>query len=198
MRPGDTLSNEPLPHVAQSYGSTCHTERWYVVHTQPHQERRAEFNLRNQGYRVFCPLRPKTIRHARRVQTVRAPFFPGYLFVHLDPNRDRWRAINGTYGVIRLISRGDFPDPVPRGIVETMIQSRDEHGVLRFVQHLKAGGRVRLLSGPFAEQLGILDRMDTSGSVRVLLSIMNGVVPVRTEAGNVITAAAPASGKGCP
>jgi hypothetical protein len=39
-----------------------------------------------------------------------------------------------------------------------MIASSDERGFLRFEQNLKTGSKVRLIAGPFAEQLGILDQ----------------------------------------
>ena len=50
-------------------------DRWYVVHTLPHQESRAEVQLTNQQYRAFLPKREKTVRHARKLRTVVAPFF---------------------------------------------------------------------------------------------------------------------------
>ena len=47
------------------------------------------------------------MRHARKILNVRAPLFPGYLFVSLDLTRDRWRSINSTYGVLGLIMGGE-------------------------------------------------------------------------------------------
>src|SRR5215469_3792407 len=60
-------------------------ERWYAVHTLPVAELRVDANLINQDFRTFLPKRHKTIRHARRLLTVDAAFFPRYLFVVLDP-----------------------------------------------------------------------------------------------------------------
>ena len=74
-------------------------ERWFVVHTLPHQEKRAQIQLQNQRYRTFLPKREKTVRHARKLATVVAPFFPRYTFIILDPEHDQWRPINGTMGV---------------------------------------------------------------------------------------------------
>ena len=36
-------------------------------------------------------------------------FFPGYLFVHLDLEKDRWQKINSTIGVNKIISFGSYP-----------------------------------------------------------------------------------------
>src|SRR5579862_8183633 len=79
-----------------------HGERWYAVHAQPFSELRAQGNLENQGFRTFVPKRHKTVRHARKLRTVESPFFPRYLFIVLDIERDRWRSVNGTFGVSRL------------------------------------------------------------------------------------------------
>jgi hypothetical protein len=77
--------------------------------------------------------------------------------------------------------QGEMPRPVPHGVVETMIASVDAVGLLCLEQNLTIGAQVRLAAGPFAEKLGILDRLDDSGRVRVLLEIMGGTVPVQIE-----------------
>ena len=58
-----------------------------------------EANLKRQGFEAFCPRFRKTRRHARRIDQVLAPVFPGYIFVHFDRERNQWRAVNGTHGV---------------------------------------------------------------------------------------------------
>jgi transcriptional antiterminator RfaH len=155
--------------------------RWYAVHTQPNREFRAKNQLENQGFEVFLPKRLKTIRHARRLTSLPAPFFPRYLFIRLDLARHRWRSVNGTFGVASLVMLGEMPRPVPHGIVEAMIASVDAAGLLCLEQNLMVGAQVRLAAGPFAEKLGILDRLDDSGRVRVLLEIMGGTVPVQLD-----------------
>jgi transcription elongation factor/antiterminator RfaH len=155
--------------------------RWYAVHTQPHREFRANQQLENQGFEVFLPKRVKTVRHARRLTNVAAAFFPRYLFIQLDLSQHRWRSVNGSFGVASLVMQGDLPHPVPHGVVEAMIASVDPAGLLCLSQHLAVGDRVRLAAGPFADKLGILDRLDDSGRVRVLLEIMGGTVPVQVE-----------------
>jgi transcription antitermination factor NusG len=157
-------------------------ERWFAVHSLPFRETYAEGNLKNQGFRTFMPKRHKTVRHARKLTTVEAPFFPRYLFVVLDLDRDQWRKVNGTFGVARLIMGGEQPRPVPYGVVETLTASADPRGILHFGEKLKIGSRVRLLAGPFAEQLAILEHLDELGRVRVLVEILGRQVSVSTAA----------------
>jgi transcription elongation factor/antiterminator RfaH len=160
-------------------------ERWFVVHTLPHQEKRAQNQLENQRYRTFLPKREKTIRHARKLRTVVAPFFPRYMFIILDPERDQWRPVNGTLGVGGMVMQGDRPQPVPPGIVETLVASTGSDGLLQLRPQLNVGDPVRLTQGPFAEYLGTLDRLDDSGRVRVLLDMLGRRVPILVEGHHV-------------
>lgn len=161
-------------------------ERWYAVHTLPFAEARAECQLERQGFQTFQPKRHKTVRHARKMSTVEAPFFPRYLFVILDLARHQWRKVNGTFGVSRLVMRGDEPHPVPPGVVETLIAAADARGILQLGDKLKVGAPVRLMAGPFAEQLAILEHLDDCGRVRVLLDILGRRVAISTGANNVL------------
>ena len=152
------------------------SKKWYVARSLPRQESRAEFQLLQQGFSVFLPRVMKTIRHARKLRTAPTPVFPSYMFVALDIGRDRWRSINGTSGVASLIMQGEAPAPVPVGVVESLLGFVDEDGLIRFDRDLCEGQSVRVLAGPFTHAVGVLERLDANGRVRVLLDIMNGKV----------------------
>ncbi len=166
-------------------------ERWYAVHTLPLAEKRAQVQLENQLFRTFLPKRQKTIRHARKLRSIIAPFFPRYLFIALDLKRHQWRRVNGTFGVASLVMGGDLPCPVPAGIVESMLAFTDLEGLLQLQQGLKVGERVRLAAGPFAEQLGILDQLDGTGRARVLLNILGRQAPVYLSSALALPVASP-------
>jgi transcription elongation factor/antiterminator RfaH len=171
-----------------STGELSAGERWYVARTLPNREAGAASQLAAQGFRVFLPRIARTVRHARKMRQVRAPAFPAYLFVAFDLNRDRWRSVNGTFGVARLVGADELPMPVPRGVVEAILGTVDETGVCRFDQGFATGQRVRVISGPFAEQLGELVRLDGAGRVRVLLEIMGGRIPAIVRSSDLVTA----------
>ena len=164
-------------------------ERWYLVHTLPHGERRAQLHLGAQGLRTHFPTIQKTIRDARQLRTVQAPLFPRYIFLILDLGRDRWLSVRGTVGVSSLFTSEDRPVPVPEGIVETLIQNSDEANLALFSSGLTTGQSVRILSGPFANFVGQLARLDAAGRVRVLLDMMGTTVPVAVRRGGSVQAA---------
>jgi transcriptional antiterminator RfaH len=143
-------------------------KRWYVVNTQAQQEPRAQMNLRRQGFEAWLPQFRRRRRHARRVDSVLAPLFPSYLFVRLDLEIERWRSINGTFGVVRLLCNGDSPLAVPEGLVEEIMRRRDESGsVVLPPRRLAVGEAVRVAFGPFADLEGLFQEM--SGRDRVVL-----------------------------
>lgn len=151
-------------------------DRWYAAQTLALREQIAVGHLGAQGFRVFLPQQMRTVKHARKLLKVRRAVFPGYVFVTFNPERDRWRSINGTVGVSRLVMAGDRPLPVPRGVVEKLIDCVDENGLCHLDAGLVPGQPVRVISGPLAELIGKLASLDDKGRVRVLLEIMGGEV----------------------
>jgi transcriptional antiterminator RfaH len=154
--------------------------RWYLVHTRPNSERKAELNLEAQGFKTFLPQIERTVRHARRLTTVRRPLFPRYLFVRLDIDRDRWLSISSTFGVSRLFTQEGRPVAVPLGIVETLLAHSDA-GLTRLDRSLAEGQRVRILSGPLADFTATVVRLDARRRVDVLLEIMGAAVSVSVD-----------------
>lgn len=150
--------------------------RWYVVQTIARAEPRAHFQLQAQNFSTFFPRVARTTRHARKLRTVLTAAFPGYLFVHLDLAQERWRSVNGTFGVSRLIMANGAPTPVPHGVVEAIMSYVDAKGVAHFDRDLIVGQTVRMKEGPLAQAVGELVRLDSNGRVRVLLEIMGGKV----------------------
>jgi len=185
--PGITAQTGRVPWSTHPAGATDNS-RWFAVQCQPHRERAAALHLTHQDFSVFLPLRKKIRRHARRTDRVLVPFFPGYLFVRLDPTRDRWRSVNGTLGVVRLVMQGEKPTPVPAGIVEALMDSCDDDNVLSWQADLRPGQSVRVLAGPFADLVGELEQMTDAGRLRVLLDIMGGSTPVFLARENVAPA----------
>ena len=78
---------------------------WYVVQTQVNAEAKAARNLMRQGFEIYLPRYLKRRSHARKIEKVAAPLFPRYLFVCVDMEKQRWRSIQSTFGVSRLVDQ---------------------------------------------------------------------------------------------
>ena len=156
----------------QNDSAVTSAARWYAVQCQPNREAVAAAHIINQNFEVFLPRSQRIRRHARKIDVVLAPLFPGYLFVRLDITRDRWRCVNSTHGVSQLVILGGGPAAVPTPIIEELQARCDNRGVLDMDADLKPGQSVRILAGALRDLVGELNRQDANGRVHVLLTIL--------------------------
>jgi transcriptional antiterminator RfaH len=151
--------------------------RWAVVSTRPNQEARAQVNLARQGFTVWLPSYRRKRRHAGRTDIVKAPLFPGYLFVELDAERESWHSINGTFGVRNLVCLHDRPAFLPDGFIADLRASANDDGLLEPPEpKLAPGQTVTLTDGPFAGNVAKLLALDGKGRVLLLLELLGGEV----------------------
>lgn len=163
---------------------------WYVVSTRPNQEARAAQHLARQGFAPLLPQFRKTRRHARKIETIAAPLFPGYLFVAFDAARQAWRSVNGTCGVQRLICQGERPVALPDDFMAQLLARRDDEGFFAAPQpDLRRGDRVRLLAGPFADCVATILRLGESERVWLLLDVLGRQVTAQAARQDIATVA---------
>jgi len=155
-------------------------KQWFVVHTHAHGETKARINLAQQGFEPYLPVYAKQRRHARKVETVRAPLFPRYLFVHLDPEAARWRAIRSTIGVVDLVTIDNRPSPVPEGVVDGLRARAADAGLNTLPPAgPQRGDPVRILGGALADHEGLFDGLSDAERVTVLLDLLGRTVRVK-------------------
>jgi transcriptional antiterminator RfaH len=165
-------------------------QNWYAVQTQPNAELKASHHLERQDYGVYLPRFMKRRRHAGRVEDVARPLFPGYIFVAIDVATQRWRCVNSTVGVRRLVCNGDAPAVVDARIIDALRNRQNEQGFItldttpRFV----AGDAVRVIDGVFSSTLGIYEGMNDNQRVAILLELLGRKVRVHIDV-DLVTAA---------
>ena len=158
-------------------------ERWYVVYTQSRAEERALAHLRNQGFQCFLPRLQRLKRHARRTVPALESLFPRYVFARFDCTRTQWRAINGSRGVVSLLTQGPDPLPVAAGVVERLLASADaEHVVpVAALPLFCEGQKVCIVSGALQGQLAEVEELAENGMarVRLLMSLLGKAATLR-------------------
>lgn len=154
-------------------------KRWYAIHTQANGETRAARNLEQQGFEIYLPRCRKVRRHARKTECVLRPMFPRYLFVRLDPECERWRSINGTFGVSYIVAQGQMPLAVPGSVVDALRAREDDAGlVVLEPPAFKAGECLEILEGPMMMHTGLFQRMPDAERVVLLLELLGREVSV--------------------
>lgn len=144
---------------------------WYVIQCKANQQQRAEANLRNQGFDIYCP-HIKAERIVRRQRIVRhEAVFPGYVFIQLDTENSDWCALKNTRGVGRIVSFNGCPRSVSDALINAMHQQFDiqEKAVALF----KPGDKVQVTDGCFTDIEAIVKAVTPDERVIVLLHILH-------------------------
>ena len=163
---------------------------WIAVATRPNAEGQAVQNLKLQGYECYCPYTHVSRRHARRSETVKRPFFPGYLFVRLDCTRDQWRPIMHSRGVRTVVRFGEELGIVPRCVIESLL-AKEEDGGLKpapAAERIEVGQRVSLNGTMFDDFVCTVQSIEPRDRVCVLLEVMRHTVRMVVAAENVVAA----------
>ncbi|MBR1244209.1 transcriptional activator RfaH [Bradyrhizobium sp. AUGA SZCCT0274] len=157
---------------------------WYVVQTQVNAEAKAARNLVRQGFEVYLPRYLKRRSHARKIEKVAAPLFPRYMFVRVDMATQRWRSIQSTFGVSCLVSNGADPAAVAGEVLHHLRAREDENGFIRMDQRpsFAPGQQVRVLTGAFADIVGLFDGLGDRERVAILLDLLGQKVRVSIDA----------------
>lgn len=165
-------------------------QRWYVVQTQVNCEAKAAQNLMRQGFQIYLPRYLKRRRHARKVDFTAKPLFPRYMFVAIDMATQRWRSIQSTLGVSRLVSNGDVPAGVPDGIVASLRQREDDKGFVKLDPGpaFAPGDKVRVMAGAFLDSIALFDGMGDHDRVSILLDLLGQKVRVTLDVDMVAAA----------
>jgi transcriptional antiterminator RfaH len=152
---------------------------WAVVNTQPHKESVALGNLQRQGYRAYCPVIRRRRSHARRMEEVLRPLFPGYLFARVDVDAQRWRPMLSTLGVRSLVQCGDRLSLIDDAFVQSL-KSREHDGVIvRPESPYRVGQEVRVAGGPFDGLVATIIGMHERDRLTVLVGLLSRAVKVQ-------------------
>src|SRR5579872_4030151 len=78
--------------------------RWYLIHTKPFAENRAQQHLERQGYEVYLPRLLQRVGLRRGQRTV--ALFPRYLFLRLAEGAQALAPVHSSVGVSEVVRFG--------------------------------------------------------------------------------------------
>jgi len=146
---------------------------WYVIRSKPNKEDFLAEQLTAYGIKVFYPrIRVKPVNpRSRKVK----PYFPSYLFVHVDLDLVSTSTLHWMPGAVNVISFDGEPAAVPDLLISTIERQVDQINASQesFVKGLKPGDIVVIQNGPFAGYEAIFDgQISGRERVRVLLNFL--------------------------
>jgi len=138
---------------------------WYVVHSHPRKESFVGDRIGDLGREVFFPTMAERRLGCRKASV--GPLFPGYLFARLSEREGDLPRVRWTHGVRGVLGDSEGPRPVDAALVDMIRVRADRRGRVRLGAGLRKGDRVRVVDGPLAGLVGVLEQPATGALERV-------------------------------
>ena len=154
-------------------------KEWYILNTKLHCEFQVISYLINKNIKNFMPKLLVTRSHARKIEKVLRPLFPGYIFININVDKS-YRAVNNIIGVKGIISLGNSPSCVPKTVINDMQSYTDSEGLVYKwkVSNYKIGQEIKIKNGIFKGNIGSFCGMSSKDRVSILLAFLGSEVRV--------------------
>ncbi len=166
-------------------------KRWYIVNTYSGYENKVKVNLEkrieymNMSEKIFRVEVPqKTVTHVKAGKKTEKDenVFPGYVLVEMIMDEDSWYVVRHTAGVTRFVGTAKNPIPAKDSEIKKVIGRTSSSAPQKIELDVKAGDKVRITSGPFAEFVGeITEVYPDKAKLRANVSIFGRETPVELE-----------------
>ena len=165
-------------------------KRWYIVHTysgyenkvKSNLEKRIEYmNMADKIFRVEVPQKTVTQIKNGKKHEKDEKIFPGYVLVEMIMDEDSWYVVRHTAGVTKFVGSAKKPIPAKESEIKKIIH-RSTSQVQKIELDVKAGDKIRIISGPFADFVGdITEVYPDKAKLRVNVSVFGRETPVELE-----------------
>lgn len=165
-------------------------KRWYIIHTYSGHENKVKVNLEkrieymNMGEKIFRVEVPqKTVTQVKggKKSEKEEKIFPGYVLVEMIMDDDSWYVVRHTAGVTKFVGSAKKPIPAKDSEIKKIIH-RAQTQVQKVQLDVKAGDKVRIISGPFSDFVGdITEVYPDKSKLRANVSIFGRETPVELE-----------------
>lgn len=165
-------------------------KRWYIVHTysgyenkvKVNLEKRIEYmNMADKIFRIEVPQKTVTQMKGGKKQEREEKIFPGYVLVEMIMDEDSWYVVRHTSGVTKFVGSAKRPIPARDSEIKKII-NRSTSTSQKIELDVKAGDKVRIISGPFADFIAdIIEVYPDKSKLRANVSIFGRETPVELE-----------------
>jgi transcriptional antiterminator NusG len=185
----DEAAAQPADEVEPTVEIPAGAE-WYVVHSYSGYENKVRQNLsqriesmgmQNKIFRVVVPTEEEVEIRDGKKRSSRKRVFPGYILVHMVLDEESWYVVRNTPGVTGFVGSGTTPTPLRPEEVDKILKRMEEE-TPRIRVNFRIGETVRIVEGPFADFMGVVDEIYAErGKVRVLVSFFGRETPVEMD-----------------
>ena len=187
----ETSKSEEVKEEVSEKPKKAPEKRWYIVNTYSGYENKVKVNLEkrieymNMSEKIFRVEVPqKTVTHVKAGKKTEKDenVFPGYVLVEMIMDEDSWYVVRHTAGVTRFVGTAKNPIPAKDSEIKKVINRTSSAAPQKIELDVKAGDKVRITSGPFAEFVGeITEVYPDKAKLRANVSIFGRETPVELE-----------------
>jgi transcriptional antiterminator NusG len=172
-------------------------KKWYVVHTYSGQESKVKLHLdalvERNGLgdyigQVLVPTREVTTIQKGKKTVRDHKFFPSYILVEMELNKDTMHAVTDVPGVTHFVGVDNKPQPLRKAEVDRILgQEAPETTEAKVVEiPFHNGDKIRIKDGPFKDFDGVVEEIHAEkGKLKVMVSVFGRSTPVELDFGQV-------------
>ncbi len=166
--------------------------KWFVIHTQTGAEEKAKAglesrmnstNLKDFIEEIIVPTEQVSeIRGGKKRITARK-FFPGYILVKMEMNKESWYLVKSTPGITGFIGPGRRPTPISEDEVNAIVRRTEDTETKPSPKVVfEVGEAIRIAEGPFSNFNGTVTEVyPDRGKLKVSVSIFGRSTLVEME-----------------
>ncbi|MBV9279662.1 MAG: transcription termination/antitermination factor NusG [Chloroflexi bacterium] len=191
------MTTAPPDNPETNVPAAAAQSKWYVIHTYSGYEKKVKKNLehriesmgmKDKIFEVVVPVENEVeIKNGQR-QNVERKMFPGYVLVSMIELKERdegsneaWFVVRNTPGVTSFVGFGNRPIPLQDEEVKAILKQTQEEAP-KIKPTFTRGQNVRIIDGPFAEFIGVVDEVSAErNKVKVLVSFFGRETPVELD-----------------
>ena len=166
--------------------------KWYIVHVlsgfenrvlKTLKERIVNHNMVEYFAEIMVPEESVVANVNGKKRTMKKKFFPGYVLIKMIMSEKTWHLVKDTDKITGFIGgTKDKPMPISDEEALAMTASMAEgFKRTRSVANFSEGDSVKVIEGPFASFVGVVENISDKGKVKVQVSIFGRPTPVELE-----------------
>ena len=125
------------------------------------------------------------VKNGEKVRTTRK-FFPGYILVEMDLNKESMHFIQNVNGVMGFVG-GQQPRPLKESEIDRILGRESDSGSVELTEiPFEIGDAVKIMSGPFKDFDGSIEELSAEkGKAKVMVSVFGRSTPVEVDFGQI-------------
>lgn len=168
------------------------TRKWYAIHVLSGHERKVKAYLENEakalGFaeriaNILIPSEEVTEMREGKKRTRSKTFFPGYMLVEMELDKDTQHLVLNTPGITNFVGPKNRPQPLRQEEVDRILGKVQESRTrVILAVPFKVGDPIKVIDGPFREFTGFVEEVhEEKKKAKVMVSIFGRSTPVELD-----------------